>query len=187
MKSKYPSWQLWVKDRDECKSWLDMYLGKRVLKRDALPTEEHLRKAEQNISFANWLIDMHKSQIPEVFGHDENFYDWAVTSFYYSVYHQALALISLYGLSSKSHSATLCAVIYYFFHTDGSLTEEDVELLGSYLTEDDIEAFSRTKSLREHVCYGVSRRFERDILFEAKGNAEGFMEKVKLILSESDV
>ena len=91
----------------------------------------------------------------------------------------------MHGLSSKSHSATLCAVVYYFFHADRSLTEKDIELLSNYLNEDDIEAFSKTKSLREQVCYGDSREFERDILFEAKNNAERFMEKVRVILSFS--
>ncbi len=174
-----------MKDKAECKRWLERYLAKRTLKKSTLPAKEHLGKAEHNMSFANWLIDMHTDQIPKVFGPDENFYDWAITSYYYSIYHQALALISVHGLSSKSHLATLCAVIYYFFHTEGSLTEKDIELLGSYLTVDDIEAFSKTKSLREHVCYGVSREFERDILFEAKSNAEKFMEKVRVILVQS--
>ncbi len=185
MKSKYPSYQLWLNDKAECKRWLDRYVERRVLRKSTLPAKEHLDKAVHNMSFSNWLIEMHADQIPKVFGHDENFYDWAITSYYYSIYHQALALISVHGLSSKSHSATLCAVIYYFFHADRSLTENDIELLSNYLNEDDIDAFSKTKSLREEVCYGVSREFERDILFEAKSNAEKFMEKVRVILAQS--
>lgn len=183
MKSRIPMWRLWVKDADECKEWFESYLNKRVLKKKALPHSAHIKKAEHNMAFSNWLIDMHTTEIPKVFGEDENFYDWAITSYYYSIYHQALALISQYDLASKSHSATLCAVIYHYFHTNNNLTLKDIELLGTYLSEDDIDAFSRTKTLREQVCYGVSREFEKDILLEAKNNASKFLEKVRIILS----
>ena len=96
-----------------------------------------------------------------------------------------LALISTKNLSSKSHAATLCAVIYYFFHKTQALESDDIELLGTYLTEDDIGSFSEAKSLRERVCYGVSRTFDTDIAYSAKDNTKKFLQKVKVILSQN--
>ncbi|MCK5300169.1 MAG: HEPN domain-containing protein [Candidatus Aenigmarchaeota archaeon] len=183
MKSNYISWQTWIKDRHQCKRSLEIYMQKKVIKSNSLPAVEHLKKAEHNFSFANWLIERHSDIIPETFGDDENFYDWAVNAYYYSIYHMALALISAKSLSSKSHSATLCAVIYHFFHATQALEQDDIELLGNCLTEKDIETFSEAKSLRERVCYGISRKFETDMADEAKDNAKKFLQKVRLILS----
>lgn len=183
MKNK-PDWRLWMVDDQECKLWLDEYLRKNVLRSETLASEDYLAKAEHNISFSNWLIDKHRDEIPKIFGKNENFYDWAVVSFYYSVYHAALSLISKFHISSKSHFATLCAVIYYYFHKSKYLTIEDIEFLGGYLEKEDIEAFVRTKSLRERASYGVSTSFERILVDEAKKNAEKFVEKVRKIVRE---
>lgn len=183
MKSNYISWQTWIKDKDVCKNSLDNYIKKGVIRSNALPPTLHLKKAEHNFTFANWLIEQHSDTIPETFSNDENFYDWVVTAYYYSIYHMTLALLSTKHLSSKSHAATLCAVIYYFFHKTQALESDDIELLGNYLTADDIGAFSEAKSLRERVCYGVSRTFDTNIAYGAKNNTKKFLKKVKIILS----
>lgn len=183
MKSRAPDWQLWIRDEKECKEWMEQYLRKRVLKAETRMPGDFMKKAEHNLSFSNWLIDKHNDEIPRIFGHGENFYDWVIVSFYYSIYHAALALISKFRTSSKSHSATLCAVIYHYYHKSKSLTREDVELLGEYLGEDDIESFARTKSLRERASYGVSVNFELMLVDEARRNAENFIEKARRILA----
>ncbi len=181
MKGK-PDWYAWMKDERKCKLWLDTYIRKGVLRKETLKPANFLAKSEHNLSFSNWLIDKHKDEISRIFGQNENFYDWVITSFYYSIYHAALALVSKFGISSKSHSATLCAVIYYYFHESKHLTREDVGLLGNCLEENDIEAFVQTKSLRERACYDVSRAFELTLVNEAKKNAEEFVEKVRKIV-----
>ncbi len=183
MKSKIPDWRIWIKDERECKEWLEQYLRRQVLRAETRKPEDFLKKAEHNLSFSNWLIDKHKDEIPRIFGSHENFYDWVTVSFYYCVYHAALALISKFRISSKSHSATLCAVIYYYYHKSKNLTKEDIELLGEYLGEEDIESFARTKSLRERASYGVSINFELMLVDEAKKNAESFIEKARRILA----
>lgn len=174
-----PDWHRWMKDEKECKRWLDHYRQRRILRKETLQPTDYLRKAEHNIAFSNWLIEKHNDEIPRLFGEDENYYDWVITSFYYSIYHAALALISKQDITSKSHSATLCAVIYHYHHRTKELTEKEVETLGGCLEEGDIERFVRAKSLRERASYSVSRSFELLLAKEAKRNAEGFVNKVR--------
>ncbi len=184
MKSKIPDWHMWIKDECDCKEWMDEYSRKRVLRTETRTPQDFLKKAEHNLSFSNWLIDKHKDEIPRIFGMEENFYDWAISAFYYSIYHAAMALLAKLRVSSKSHSATLCAVIYQYYHKSKKLTKDDVALLSVYLGEDDIESFVRTKSLRERASYGISQGFEIMLTEEAKKNAEGFVNKVKEIIKQ---
>lgn len=176
-----PDWKLWLKDPKDCKSWLDDYKRKKVLRPETLGPEDFLGKAEHNLAFSNWLMDKHREEIPKIFGQNENFYDWAIASFYYSVYHSALALVSRFRLSSKSHFATLCALIHYYYHRSKELTKEDIEFLGGRLEEGDVEAFMHAKALRERANYGVSRDFERMLADDAKESAERFLEKARKI------
>ncbi|MBU4299966.1 HEPN domain-containing protein [archaeon] len=183
MKNKAPDWQIWITDEMACKEWLDEYSRKRALRAETRTPKDFIKKAEHNLSFSNWLIDKHNDEIPKIFGKEENFYDWAISAFYYSIYHAAMALLAKLGVSSKSHSATLCAVIYYYYHKSMNLTKNDVALLGKCLGEEDIESFVRTKALRERANYGVSRGFEIMLAEEAKKYAETFVNKVKEIIN----
>ncbi|TRZ55547.1 hypothetical protein D4Q76_00240 [archaeon] len=183
MKSRIPDWRIWVRNEKDCKEWLEQYLRKRVLRTETRKPEDFLKKAEHNLSFSNWLIDRHKDEIPRIFGPDENFYDWVIVSFYYSIYHAALSLISKFRISSKSHSATLCAVIYHYYHKTRNLTKEDIELLGECLGEEDIESFVWAKSLRERASYDVSASFGLMLVDEARKNTESFIGKVRRIIA----
>ena len=59
-----------------------------------------LRRTDHNLTFANWIIEKHKDEIPTVFGGD-NFYDWVISIYYYAIYHAALALMSKEDLLPK--------------------------------------------------------------------------------------
>src|SRR3989344_2635130 len=80
-----PDWKLWLKDKRECKFWLDSYIRKNILKKSANESRLHLKRTDHNLTFANWIIEKHKDEIPEVFGGD-NFYDWVISIYYYAIY-----------------------------------------------------------------------------------------------------
>ena len=141
----------------------------------------HLRRTDHNLTFANWIIEKHKDEIPAVFGGD-NFYDWVINIYYYAIYHAALALISKEGFTSKNHSATLAFLIYRHFHSQRALDREDVELIASSLDREDIETLGVSKELREKARYDVHEMFERKLAEQIREEAVDFANKIKLLL-----
>src|SRR3989344_8684715 len=109
---KNPDWKHWLNDWKECKQWLEIYLKKDMLRKSADNSRLHLKKCAHNLNLAQWLSSKHSQELPMLFG-DETFYDWVIGIYYYAIYHAALALISKEGYASKSHSATLCFLIYH--------------------------------------------------------------------------
>lgn len=178
---KKPDWKLWLKDKKECKFWLDSYIGKRILKKSSDDSRLHLRRTDHNLTFANWIIDKHKGEIPEIFGED-TFYDWVISIYYYGIYHAALALMSKEGFTSKNHSATLCFLIYHHYHLQNALDKEDVELIASSLDREDIETLGASKELREKACYDVHELFEKRLAEQVREQAVNFTNKIKLLL-----
>jgi uncharacterized protein (UPF0332 family) len=176
---KKPDWREWTDKRETCKRWFNGYLRKRILRKDRIGKELYLRKSEHNLNFANWVKEKH---IPEIFG-AERFYDWVISAYYYAVYHGALALISEKGFSSKSHNATLCAVIWFYYHQKRSLHKKDIELIGESIEKEDIETVAKTKSLRERASYDASAKFELNLVENARLNTVNFINKVRSILS----
>jgi len=98
------------------------------------------------------------------------------------LYHAALALIAAKGLSSKSHNATFCAVILFYHHQRKDLNKNDIRIIKESIDKEDIEAITKTKSLRERASYGVSVNFELTLVEKAKINAISFINKVRSIL-----
>jgi len=178
---KKPDWKLWLKDEKECKFWLDNYIRKKILKKSSDESRLHLRRTDHNLTFANWIIEKHKDEIPEVFEGD-NFYDWVISIYYYAIYHAALALISKEGFTSKNHSATLAFLIYYHYHSRKALDKQDVELIASSLNREDIETLGVSKELREKACYDVHESFEKKLTEQIRGQAVDFANKIKLLL-----
>lgn len=178
---KKPDWKLWLKDKKECKSWLDSYIKKRILKEVSDESRLHIKRTDHNLTFANWIIEKHKDEIPDIFGED-TFYDWVISIYYYAIYHSALALMSKEGYTSKNHSATLCFLIYHHYHSQKALEEEDVELIASSLGREDIETLGVSKELREKACYNVHESFEKRLAEQIKEQAVDFANKIKLLL-----
>lgn len=177
-----PDWKLWLKDKTECKFWLDSYIRKRILRKSEDDSRLHIRKTDHNLSFANWVMEKHKDEIPEIFGKD-TFYDWIINIYYYAIYHAALALMSKEGYTSKNHSATLAFLIYHHYHSQKALDEEDVRLIASSLDREDIETVGASKELREKACYSVHELFEKSIAEQVKEHAVDFANKIKILLS----
>lgn len=179
-----PEWRVWLEDKRECEKWYRTYLKKGVLRMRKLKAGLYLRKALHNLDFGNWIYEKHKDEIRELFG-NERFFDWVVVIYYYAVYHASLALIASKGVFSKSHTATLCALILHFYHK-GKIEKEYVEILAEstprLLEKEDIETIVETKELRERASYGVSYDFEESLAKKAKENALKFIEKARTIL-----
>jgi len=55
-----------LKDRKECKFWLDNYIKKKILKKVSDESKLHIKRTDHNLTFANWIIEKHKDEIPEV-------------------------------------------------------------------------------------------------------------------------
>lgn len=180
---KKPNWRLWLKNKKECKLWLDKYIKKKSLRKIEDESKLHLRKTDHNLNFANWIMEKHKDEIPKVFG-KETFYDWVVDVYYYAIYHAALALVSREGYKSKSHAATLCFLIYHHYHLQKALDEEDVELIASSLNKEDIKTVGMSKELRERACYDVHELFEKKLAEHTRKQAVNFINKIKLLISK---
>ena len=178
---KRPNWKLWLKDEKECKSWLDNYIKKKILKKVSDESKLHIKRTDHNLTFANWIIEKHKDEIPKVFGED-TFYDWVISIYYYAIYHAALALMSKEGFTSKNHSATLAFLIYHHYHLQKALAKEDVELIASSLEKEDIETLGVSKELREKACYDIHESFEKRLAEDIQGQAVDFANKIKLLL-----
>ena len=178
---KKPNWKLWLKDKNKCKFWLDSYVKKKILKKVSDESRLYIKRTDHNLTFANWIIEKHKDEIPEVFG-DDNFYDWVISIYYYAIYHAALALMSKEGFTSKNHSATLAFLIYHHYHSQKALEREDVELIASSLDREDIETLGISKELREKACYDVHELFEKRLAEQIREQAVDFANKIKMLL-----
>ena len=176
-----PDWKLWLKDERECKFWLESYIRKNIIKKSLNDSRLHLKRTDHNLTFANWIIEKHKDEIPEVFGVD-NYYDWVISIYYYAIYHAALALMSKEGFTSKNHSATLAFLIHHYYYSQKALEKEDVELIASSLDKEDIETIGVSKELREKACYDVHEMFEKRLAEQIKKDAVDFANKIKLLL-----
>lgn len=181
---KKPNWKIWLENKKECKSWNNFYLKKSILRKQSLKVEDYLRKALHNLDFANWVYKKHESEIKSLFG-EQRFFDWVIVIYYYAIYHAALTLIASKNLFSKSHLATLNALILHFYH-EKKIEKEDVEIvvesISKALEKEDIENIVETKELRERASYGASYEFEESLVEVAKANAIKFIEKVRHIL-----
>jgi len=178
---KKPNWKLWLKDKRECKSWLDIYIKKKIIKKISDESKLHIKRTDHNLTFANWIIEKHKDEIPEIFDGD-SFYDWVINIYYYSIYHAALALMSKEGYTSKNHSATLAFLIYHHYHSQKALETEDVELIASSLDKEDIETLGVSKELREKACYDVHESFEKKLAEQIREQTVDFTNKIKFLL-----
>lgn len=182
MKMKKPNWQLWIKDKKECELWLEKYKKKKILKQSPDESASYLRKADHNLSFANWIMLQHEQDIPQIFG-KETFYDWAISMYYYAAYHAASALMSRDGYSSKSHAATLCHLIHNHHHRQQNLKKEDVQFIAQTLNKEDLEHLGQSKELREKASYDIHASFEKAIANHTRQNTVEFIMKIRQFIS----
>ncbi len=180
--TKREDWVDWLGDKAKCD--LDFELYERRKKLVFRPTGDwvtrYVRKSDHNLDFANFTL---KFQDEGFFG-TERFYDWAITAFYYSIYHSALALLAKANLKSNDHTATLCAMTKLYYHKDRKLTQKEIgTLAGANIGEDELQKFIEAKGLRERASYDASAIFEKSMAELARRDAISFVNKAKDILA----
>ncbi len=176
---KKPNWRNWIENKNDCKAWLDSYINKEIIVKSEGNEKLHYNKAEHNANLSNWL-NSKQDDLRTLF--DDVFYDWVINSSYYASYHAALALVSKLKFKSKSHAATLCFIIYYYFHDNKLLEKEHLEIVANALNKDDIEIITNSKSLRERASYNIDESFEKGIADDVRKNSLNFINKVRGIL-----
>lgn len=174
MNLKKFDWQNWLEDENLNENSFRFYLRKEVIsseKETVFLSVSHLKKAENNLAFVNFLNDQKK------------FYDWIIVGCYYIIYHSALALITKKGFSSKNHLATLCALIKFYYLKDKSLTKEQIELVSkSSLEKEEISYFAYAKEKRETASYGISQDFNKKEAEDLLRNTIQFLNRTREIL-----
>ena len=175
-------WEIWMENKDECKEAFDKYLEEGAIKEEEEQEhliQSHLKKVDYNLDFINSLLQQKK------------FYDWIIVGCYYAIYHAALALLSKEGYSSKSHFATLCALIHLYYRETSSnekdkentLDKEDIELVAkSSLDKEEVTYFVEAKSKRETASYGINEEISKNEAEKLKVKSVLFVNKVKEIL-----
>jgi len=171
MKQKQFNWEIWLEDSERVERSFNFYLNKESIKTEketSYLSKSHLKKAESNLKFINFLEE-HNS-----------FYDWIIVGRYYTIYHCALALISKKGYSSKNHLATLCTLIKFYYD---SLNKEDIKLVSiSSLEKKEVNYFVYAKEKRETASYGVSEESNKNEAIDLKKKTIQFLNKTREIL-----
>lgn len=160
--------------KKEVENSFEFYLHKQQInpeKETEFLSKSHLKKAEENLKFTNFLKN------------NKKFYDWIIVGSYYTIYHSALALITKRGFSSKNHLATLCTLIKFYYFPDNKLTKQDIELVSkSNLEKEEISYFAYAKSKRETASYGISEEFNKQEAEDLLKKAIEFLNKTREIL-----
>ncbi|HLD55360.1 MAG TPA: HEPN domain-containing protein [Candidatus Nanoarchaeia archaeon] len=175
MNSKRYNWEIWIKNSDKLEKDFNFYLKKefiKVEKEQKFLSLSHLKKAEYNLKFVNFLLENNK------------FSDWAIAGCYYTIYHCALALLAKKGYSSKKHNSTLCALIkFYYEKSNKGLDEEDLQLISkSSLDKQEVSYFVEAKQKRELASYGISDEFNTNEAKELRKKTIEFINKCREIL-----
>ncbi|GEM_PF-533249 len=179
-KEKY---QRWIGSSEICKKDFNVFLEKQVIVRieeNKLWSRRYMDKADHNMDFATIVTNIHKDFIKERF-QNKTFYDWTTIAYYYAVYHAALSLLANSGYKSRSHIATLCGVIYYYYHKNKDFKKKHIDVLRD-IDKENIDQFIETQNLRERASYGISISFEERLAEIAKNDAIEFLNKSKNVL-----
>lgn len=167
-------WKIWLEEPEKTEDSFNFYLKKEAIIKEKetkfLPIS-HLKKAEYNFKFINFLND------------NKKFYDWIIVGCYYTIYHSALALITKKGFSSKNHLATLCALIKLYYLPNKVLSKEEIELVSrSSLEKEEVSYFAYAKEKRETASYGLSEEFNKAEAEDLLKKTVQFINKCREIL-----
>jgi uncharacterized protein (UPF0332 family) len=186
---KAPTWEDWLKYPHVCEQSL-RYFERLALVRalDAAQARNnvlgHLRKAFHNLSLANQIFDANqKGQLNVKYG-GENFYDWVVTVCYYAMYQASLAVLAAVRKSGENHSATVCALIYYYVHKKRRLNEQYLLSLNTIgkLANQDVQKLVDTRFERERASYDTGLTTQVGLAQTSLSDAREFILKIREIL-----
>ena len=122
----------------------------------------HFEKSEHNLLFLENI--------------SADFNDWKFVVCYYAAYHAALALVASKGFASKSHDATLCLLIKYFY--ESGLSKEDIEMFNKFDVQD-LLFYAESKYKRENAQYSTKINFETNDVNDMKLKTKLFVNKAK--------
>jgi uncharacterized protein (UPF0332 family) len=166
--------------------------------------ERHIHKARHNLRVANKLVadsdkfledndidpnslvDM-KTLPPTI---DEStellFYDWAIISSYYAIYHTILSLLISIGYSSKNHACAIASLEYFFQMKKRRLADREILVIRQVkaIKKRMIEEAWTMKDRREQTAYGVALSTERFNAIQSLRGAKEFLEVAINILDE---
>ncbi|HIH23188.1 TPA: HEPN domain-containing protein [Candidatus Micrarchaeota archaeon] len=134
--------------------------------------EEHLDKAENNIAALEVMFQ-------------NKFFDWAIVTAYYSMYHATLAALWLIGIDARSHE---CAVLAFerFYAKKGRVENKYVEYLhrAKDLSEKYAETLEKVRTLRVQASYGIGEIKSVDAIF-VRTQAKDFVAAIRQIIHEA--
>jgi len=187
-----PTWEDWLRDPRVCGRSIRYFerpsialirtLPKRIAEENVLG---HLKKAYHNLDLANRVFEMHKGELGFRY-EGENFFDWVVTICYYAMYQASLAALAAVRKEGEIHTATVCALIYYYVHKRKRLREKhliSLDLIGR-LARQDVQKLVEKKEEREKASYDTSFVTQKGLAERALTDAREFVAKIREILEE---
>lgn len=184
VKVEKPAWEIWMQGKSKAEKSFKLYLKRKTIKKEperGYLSKSHMDKADNNIDFINHLLK------------EKRFYDWTIVGCYYAIYHSSLSLLSIKGYSSKSHLATLCALIYLYYSYDDEkpnektriLNKQDINLIiKSSIEKQEVSYFVEAKNKRESASYGIEKHNQEQAK-ELKEKTISFVNKTKEILENN--
>ena len=171
-KLKKEKWEVWLKNREKPDYAFKNYLARKIIRKGAtiIEVKGHLHKAKRNLHFSRRIIDDLKG-----------FYEWAIIVYYYAVYQAALALCASKGFKTKTHLATICILIKFFYPKQ--INEEDIKAVANnFMAEKEIREFVELKDYRENATYSISLVYEKRLAEKLSEKAIDFVNKAEKII-----
>lgn len=189
---RQPTWEDWLRDPRVCEGSMQYFERPRVSLIKTLPeriAEEnvsgHLKKAYHNLDLANKVFEMHEEEQRYRY-EGENFFDWVITICYYAMYQASLAALAAVRKEGEIHTATVCALIYYYVHKKKRLGEQYLiflDLIGR-LARQDVQKLVEKKEEREKASYDTSFATQKGLAERALTDAREFVANIREILEE---
>lgn len=164
--------EIWLNDKKAVEKSFNNYIKNQMLKEEDNGNLSylHMKRARLDIELSGHIIEEKLEHV-----------HWAIVTSYYGAYHSAMALLVSKKYTSKSHIATICALIHLFYESE--LTQEDIVKIHKF-SENSIGSFDELKERREMANYNVAKDFEILIAKSVRDNALDFINRVDEILEE---
>ncbi len=143
--------------------------GLKIVKIDLLKVQHHLVKAKRNLKLAQHLIEY-------------EYKDWAVSAFFYALYHCLLAILWKHGYESRNQSCTFAVIEYLILENKVGITIEELHYIQESNNEDDETIIN----LREYYQYGTETQIDNQKITLIQQHAKGFVTKVNILLEETE-
>jgi len=186
-----------MKRGDFLKKKIAIYLKKKQL----FKNDEHkklknpfLTKSRKNFSVANLLFKISEKEDTRKLlnlASDFEMFDWVIIVSYYAMYTSALAALAKHGFKSKSHTATITVLEYYYIPKNKeedktkTLEQKDIHKLvkAHALSEQLISKLIQIKSRRETAQYDATPSITEEMAKTSLDDADEFITKIEEILS----